>query len=213
MNCGGQMMKKYLHAAFAVGVLVFGSMSTYAADDVTITGQELEASEVEVVIDQAVIEKNDEVIEKETVVENIETEMKAEIEQANEQVVEEKTDKGQEVADFALKYIGTPYVSGGNNLNKGVDCSGFVQQVYKNFGINLERSSRSQYKTNGISVKKEELRPGDLVFYGYGSVNHVAIYIGDGKIVHAPVPGKTVCTAPLWQRGDANLIGYKRIFK
>ena len=128
-----------------------------------------------------------------------------------EEVVEEVS-KGQQVVDYALQFIGTPYVSGGNNLNSGVDCSGFTQQVYKHFGINLERSSRSQYSTNGVSVTKEELQPGDLVFYGYGSVNHVAIYIGDGKIVHSPTPGQTVCTAPLWQRGDANLIGYKRIF-
>lgn len=124
----------------------------------------------------------------------------------------ETVSKGQQVVDFAMDYIGTPYVSGGNNLNSGVDCSGFVQQVYKNFGISLERSSGSQYQTNGTSVKKEELQPGDLVFYGYSNVNHVAIYIGNGQIVHAPVPGKTVCTAPLWQRGDADIIGYKRIF-
>lgn len=144
--------------------------------------------------------------------------MAAEISAAQEAIVVEEVEaveevsKGQQVADYALKFLGTPYVSGGNDLNSGVDCSGFTQQVYKHFGINLERSSKSQYSTNGVSVTKEELQPGDLVFYGYGSVNHVAIYIGNGQIVHAPTPGQTVCTAPLWQRGDANLIGYKRIF-
>jgi len=119
---------------------------------------------------------------------------------------------GEEIVAYAKKYLGGRYVFGGNNLNTGVDCSGFVQQVYKQFDVNLDRSSRSQYASNGSSVKKADLKPGDLVFYGYSSVNHVAIYIGDGKIVHAPVPGKTVCVAPLWQRGDADIIGYKRIF-
>lgn len=130
-----------------------------------------------------------------------------------QQTDEEKKvlDQGKQVAEYAKKYVGTPYVSGGNSLTKGVDCSGFVQQVYKHFNINLERCSRHQYASNGTSVTKSELQPGDLVFYGYGSVNHVAIYIGNSQIIHAPTPGKRVCIAPLWQRGDARIIGYKRI--
>lgn len=124
---------------------------------------------------------------------------------------EEREDQGSLIAQLALRYIGTPYVSGGNNLESGVDCSGFVQQVYKKFGIQLERNSRSQYAVNGTMIKKQDLQPGDLVFYGYSRVNHVAIYIGEGRIIHAPAPGQTVCTAPLWQRGDANIIGYKRV--
>lgn len=124
---------------------------------------------------------------------------------------EEKEDQGTLIVQLALRYIGTPYVSGGNNLESGVDCSGFVQQVYKKFGIQLERNSRSQYAVNGTMIKKQDLQPGDLVFYGYSRVNHVAIYIGEGRIIHAPAPGQTVCTAPLWQRGDANIIGYKRV--
>lgn len=125
---------------------------------------------------------------------------------------EVKTSTGEKVVTYAKQFIGTPYVSGGNSLTSGVDCSGFTQQVYKNFGINLQRSSRSQYASNGYAVSKSDLKPGDLVFYGYSSVSHVAIYIGDSQIIHSPVPGKTVSIAPLWQRGDAPIIGYKRIF-
>lgn len=123
-----------------------------------------------------------------------------------------QSSNGEQVVAFAKQYIGTPYVSGGNNLNSGVDCSGFTQQVYKNFGVKLERSSGSQYACNGYSVSKDVLLPGDLVFYGYGSVCHVAIYVGSNQVIHAPVPGQSVCIVPLWQRGDAPIIGYKRIF-
>lgn len=119
--------------------------------------------------------------------------------------------KGEEVVAYAKKFIGTPYVSGGNSLTSGVDCSGFTQQAFRNFNVSLDRRSRDQFANNGQSVKKSDLKPGDLVFYGYSSVTHVAIYIGNEQIIHAPVPGKTVSTAPLWQRGDAPIMGYKRV--
>jgi cell wall-associated NlpC family hydrolase len=131
-----------------------------------------------------------------------------------QQVTEEVNEslKGEEVVNFAKEYIGLSYRSGGNSLSSGVDCSGFTQQVYKNFNVNLERSSRSQYAANGKNVKRSDLLPGDLVFYGVGgSVRHVAIYIGDDKIIHAPVPGKSVCIVPISQRGDDPIIGYKRV--
>ncbi len=125
---------------------------------------------------------------------------------------EVKISKGEEVVAYAKQFIGTPYRSGGNSLTKGVDCSGFTQQVFLKFGVKLQRSSRSQYASNGKKVTKDQLQSGDLVFYGYnGSVNHVAIYIGNGQIIHAPVPGKSVCIEPLWQRGCAPIIGYKRV--
>lgn len=124
-----------------------------------------------------------------------------------------KTAMGEKVVAYAKQFIGTPYVSGGNNLKTGVDCSGFTQQVYKNFGINLQRRARDQYASNGYAVSKNELKPGDLVFYGYSSVTHVAIYAGNNQIIHSPVPGKSVSIAPLWQRGDAPIMGYRRIVK
>lgn len=96
---------------------------------------------------------------------------------------------GVNIANFALKFVGNPYVWGGTSLTNGADCSGFVQSVYRNFGIGLSRDSRSQ-SGNGSSVSLNALQPGDLVFYapnGY-RISHVAIYIGGGKVVHASSP-------------------------
>ena len=136
-------------------------------------------------------------------------------EPVNKVVVEESqvTHKGQEVVNYAKQFIGLNYRSGGTSLTTGVDCSGFTQQIYANFDVSLKRSSREQYASNGKAVNKEELLPGDLVFYGVGgNVRHVAIYVGSDQIIHAPVPGKSVCIVPLRQRGDDPIIGYKRIF-
>lgn len=88
--------------------------------------------------------------------------------------------KGQEIAKFALQYVGNPYVAGGTSLTNGADCSGFVMSVYKNFGYSLPRSSYAQSSV-GRSVSYAEAQPGDIIYYG----GHVAIYIGNGRIVHA----------------------------
>ncbi len=154
--------------------------------------------------------EQEEVVEEE-IVETVQEEQK-EI-SVTEQVSKPQVakSKGEEVVDYAKKFIGTPYVSGGNSLTKGVDCSGFTQQVFRNFNVKLDRRSRDQFANNGVSIKKADLKPGDLVFYGYNSVTHVAIYIGNEQIIHSPVPGKTVSIAPVWQRGDAPIMGYKRV--
>jgi cell wall-associated NlpC family hydrolase len=92
------------------------------------------------------------------------------------------------LVEYACRFIGNPYVWGGTSLTNGADCSGFVQSVYKYFGFSLERVSRDQARTAGerVEVSLATLQPGDLLFYAKaGTVNHVAIYIGDGKIVHA----------------------------
>ena len=89
-----------------------------------------------------------------------------------------------ELVDLALKYVGKPYIWGGNNLNTGVDCSGFTQQVYKHFGISIPRTTGTQINV-GKKVDINNLKKGDLIFYNAKSNHHVAIYIGGGKIVHA----------------------------
>lgn len=93
--------------------------------------------------------------------------------------------KGQEIAEFALQFVGNPYVWGGTSLTNGADCSGFVQSVYKNFGISLPRVAADQAKV-GTKVSLEQLETGDLVFYADGgSIYHVVLYIGNGQVVHA----------------------------
>ena len=82
--------------------------------------------------------------------------------------------------NFATQYVGNPYVWGGTSLTSGADCSGFVQSVYRNFGINLPRTSYEQQNV-GTEVSYANAQPGDLICYG----GHVAIYMGNGKIVHA----------------------------
>lgn len=92
---------------------------------------------------------------------------------------------GQQIADFAVQYVGNPYVWGGTSLTEGADCSGFVQTVFANFGLYLSRTAESQ-SYGGTSVSLDNLQPGDLLFYNStGSIDHVAIYIGGGQIVHA----------------------------
>lgn len=106
---------------------------------------------------------------------------------------------GSDIASYALKFVGNPYVYGGTSLTIGADCSGFVMSVYKSFGYSLPRTSSSQA---GVGTSVEDmgsLQPGDLVFYtgGSGSINHVAIYIGGGRVVHASNPRSGIKTSSL----------------
>jgi cell wall-associated NlpC family hydrolase len=95
---------------------------------------------------------------------------------------------GAKVAAQAIQVMknGTPYVWGGNSLSQGIDCSGLVQQLYKQMGISLPRTTYEQAKAGKV-VNVGSIRPGDLVFYG-SNHHHVGIYIGNGKIVHAANP-------------------------
>ncbi len=94
---------------------------------------------------------------------------------------------GIEIANYAQKFVGNRYVWGGTSLTKGADCSGFVYTIYKQFGYDIPRVSRDQAKSAGRKVDISERQPGDLIFYRDNKdvVNHVALYIGDDKIVHA----------------------------
>ncbi len=88
--------------------------------------------------------------------------------------------KGKEIAAYACGFVGNPYVAGGTSLTNGADCSGFTQSIYKQFGYSLPRNSTSQ-RSAGREVSYAEAEPGDIICYP----GHVAIYIGNGKIVHA----------------------------
>lgn len=94
-----------------------------------------------------------------------------------------------ELVEYAKQFLGNPYVYGGSSLTKGTDCSGFVMSVFKNYGVSLPHSSRAQ-ANSGTKISASELQPGDLVFYSNssGTINHVAIYIGGGQVIHASNP-------------------------
>lgn len=95
---------------------------------------------------------------------------------------------GSKIADYAVQFVGNPYVWGGTSLTNGADCSGFTQSVFRNFGISIPRTSRTQ-ANGGTRVSLENIRPGDLLFYSRGgSINHVAIYIGNGQVISASTP-------------------------
>lgn len=87
---------------------------------------------------------------------------------------------GRRISDYALQFVGGPYEYGGTSLTEGIDCSAYTQTVYRHFGLNIPRNS-AQQAHSGREVAYEDMEPGDLVCYS----GHVAIYIGDGRIVHA----------------------------
>ena len=91
------------------------------------------------------------------------------------------TSLGRQIADYGLQFVGNPYVYGGTSLTNGADCSGFVQSVYRNFGINLPRTSGEQGACGSVVASLAEAQPGDLIWYS----GHIGIYIGNGQIVHA----------------------------
>lgn len=138
------------------------------------------------------------------------------VEEIAEEIIEETVEETvsnvrEEVVDYALSFVGGSYVFGGTNPNTGVDCSGFTQYVMKNAAdVEMNRTSTAQ-STQGETVSADEMQPGDLVFYSNGSsVNHVAMYIGDGQVVHASTE-KTGIKVSNWDYRDpvriANVIG------
>lgn len=95
------------------------------------------------------------------------------------------SDTRVDLVNFALQFVGNPYVWGGESLTNGVDCSGFTMKVYERYGIYLPHYSASQ-PSYGVKISRSELKPGDLIFYSSSSrIDHVAIYIGNGQVVHA----------------------------
>lgn len=116
---------------------------------------------------------------------------------------------GARAASMAMQIAknGLNYVWGGNSLSTGVDCSGLVQQIYKRLGVNVPRVTYDQAK-NGKRVSVNQIRPGDLVFYRPGSrgPEHVGIYVGNGKVVHAANPRLGVITSNLTNSNGAPIL-------
>lgn len=129
-----------------------------------------------------------------------ETEAQQEIqtEAQTEAAVPAASATGSSIASYACQFVGIPYVWGGSSLTSGVDCSGFTMAVFSHFGISLPHFAASQYGC-GTPVSLSDLAAGDLVFYNgsSGSIEHVAIYVGGGSIVHARGTGYGVCYSSL----------------
>jgi len=127
---------------------------------------------------------------------------------------EKSGDMGAVAARTAERFVGIPYRWGGENVVDGMDCSGFVRAVYNLCGVNIPRTSAEQFRT-GEKVGRSELVDGDLVFFGESSdkINHVGIYVGGGKFVHAPRRGDEIKVSTLEEKYFAGrFIGAKRYF-
>lgn len=118
---------------------------------------------------------------------------------------------GNSIADTAQKYIGTPYVWGGESMDEGgMDCSGFVYAALRDAGYNIGRTTAQGYRNYGTKVSKDEMQAGDLVFYGKGEASHIGIYLGNGQVIHSSGgskntrnnPGKGVIVSDVNHRSD-----------
>ena len=135
------------------------------------------------------------------------------VKEAGEANVEEIVDlrtpevKRQDLVNYALQFLGCAYRAAGSSPSTGFDCSGFVWYVMRNSaGVTLNRSSRSQ-ATQGVAISAEQMRPGDLIFYGSGNyINHVTMYIGDGQVVHASTYKTGVKTSPWNYRTPVKIV-------
>ena len=113
---------------------------------------------------------------------------------------------GQSIVSYAENFLGIPYCSGGSSPDTGFDCSGFTSYVFANFGIGLSRSSGSQlYGGQAIDDLSDAL-PGDIICYP----GHVAIYAGNGMVIHSPYPGRSVCYVDVTMSGSMYVIGIRR---
>lgn len=104
---------------------------------------------------------------------------------------------GSSVVSYASNFLGTPYVWGGTTPSPGFDCSGFMQYVYSKFGVSIGRTTYDQIN-DGVAVSRDQLQPGDLVFFGTSSdPHHVGMYVGGGMYIHAPRTGDVIKISPL----------------
>lgn len=114
----------------------------------------------------------------------------------------------QSIVSYALQFVGNPYVWGGTSLTNGADCSGFTQSVFRDNGISIPRTSGSQ-GAGGREVALGDIQPGDLLFYSNGSsINHVALYIGNGQVVHASTEKTGIKISNAYYRTPCKAVSY-----
>lgn len=144
-----------------------------SVNDIVLSGQDswanhtVDFENLEVVMQSATSFKDLSVVEKEPINESL----------------------GEAISEYAMQFLGNPYIYGGNDLITGVDCSGFTQQVLKAFNISIPRTSKDQ-SLIGTAVEMGSIQKGDLLFFGGSreAISHVGIYIGEGKMIHASTP-------------------------
>ena len=112
---------------------------------------------------------------------------------------------GQDVVDYAVQFVGNPYVLGGSSLTNGIDCSNFVMRIYEAFGVSLPHNSY-QLRSVGYEVSASEIKAGDIICYQ----GHVSIYMGDGRCVHAANSEDGIKISPKWNY--THVITIRRIF-
>lgn len=130
------------------------------------------------------------------------------IKELNESSSNSSSGTGYSLVQYALQFVGNRYVWGGTSLTGGVDCSGFTMQVYAHYGVSLPHHAASQ-PAYGTRVSSSEAKPGDLFFYSNGSgINHVAIYIGNGQVVHASNPRTGIKISNAFYRTPVCVVRY-----
>ena len=116
-------------------------------------------------------------------------------------------DEREAIVAYAKQFLGNPYKYGGTSLTEGCDCSGFTMQVYSKFGYSIGRDSRTQSNASGSSIDAGSLKKGDLIFYASeDTINHVGIYIGDGKIIHSSNARTGITISPANYRSPAKIL-------
>lgn len=173
---------------------------------------EIEVDGVKGYILESLLSATKQVTSRSTTAERTNVEEKAKVQETPKtetKSVSTGSGSGSSVVAYAQQFLGTKYVYGGTTTN-GFDCSGFTQYVYKNFGVNLNRTAGAQY-SNGTPVS--ELQAGDLVMFGKSGINHVGIYIGGNTFIHAANPSRGVTTDTLASGYyKTNYVGARRIF-
>lgn len=112
------------------------------------------------------------------------------------------------VVEYSMQFLGNKYVHGGQSLTTGTDCSGFTSLIYAEFGYSVSRTPAGQLSNDGVSVSYADILPGDIICYGSGKCTHVALYIGDGQIIHSANSRKGVV---IYNADYDTILGVKRI--
>ena len=136
-----------------------------------------------------------------------ETESKKSKKETKADTVPAGGDEREAIVAYAKQFLGNPYKYGGTSLTEGCDCSGFTMQVYSKFGYSIGRDSRTQSNASGSSIDAGSLKKGDLIFYASeDTINHVGIYIGDGKIIHSSNARTGITISPANYRSPAKIL-------